>query len=146
MCRPPWPACRWWRWTALLAANTASRLLDSAGLCGGRQAQGSDLAQRGLCAPCNSTIWSELKSGAEIDRLRRNLQREHLKRLQTVLTRAPANLPPDALSLARLHATQLQSDLRAATARGGLSVETRAHLAESLGVLTEALRATMQRS
>ena len=58
----------------------------------------------------------------------------------------PANLPPDALSLARLHATQLQSDLRAATAKGGLSVESRAHLAESLGVLTEALRATMQRS
>ncbi|MDF2466528.1 MAG: hypothetical protein K0Q43_4763, partial [Ramlibacter sp.] len=47
------------------------------------------------------SIWSELATGAEIDRLRRNLQREHIKRLQTLLTRGSAAMPPDALSLLR---------------------------------------------
>ena len=78
--------------------------------------------------------------------MRRGLQREHLKRLQTVLTKGSAALPSDALSLARLHATRLQQSLRAALAKSGRSVETQAHLAESLGILTESLRATMQRS
>jgi hypothetical protein len=40
----------------------------------------------------------------------------------------------------------LQANLRLAVAKGGLSGESRAHLADSLGSLTEALRATMQRS
>ena len=93
-----------------------------------------------------ASVWSELRTGGEIDRLRRNLQREHLKRLQSLLTRGSPNLPPDALSLARLHANRLQVALRIAAAKTGLSVESRAHLADSLGLLTEALRATMQRS
>jgi hypothetical protein len=93
-----------------------------------------------------SAIWTELKTSADIDPLRRNLQREHLRRLQALLTRGTPGLPADALSLARMHATALQSDLRRAAARPGRSVETRAHLQDSLGLLTEALRATMQRS
>ena len=92
-----------------------------------------------------SSVWSELRTGTEIDVLRRGLQREHLKRLQTLLTKGSAALPSDALSLMRLHATRLQQSLRTAVGKGGGSIETRAHLAESLGVLTEALRATMQR-
>jgi hypothetical protein len=39
----------------------------------------------------------------------------------------------------------LLSDLRAAAGKSGLSVESRAHLAESLSTLSEALRATMSR-
>ena len=57
----------------------------------------------------------------------------------------PSALPADALSLVRWHANQLVGDLRAAQAKGG-SVETRAHVAESLSLLTEALRATMSRA
>jgi hypothetical protein len=50
-------------------------------------------------------------------------------------------------SLVRMHATQLQAQLRDANGRSnGLSVETRAHLQESLATLSEALRATMTRS
>ena len=102
-------------------------------------------------ATLQTSIWSELKSGSEIDGLRRNLQREHLRRLQTTLTRGSPGLPADALSLARLHATRLQADLRSAVAKAGnsrspASIETQAHLAESLGILNESLRATMQRS
>ena len=93
-----------------------------------------------------ASIWSELRSGRNIDRLRRNLQREYLKRIQTLLTKGSPALPADALSLVRLHATQLQGTLRVASQRPGLNTETRAHLAESLSGLSEALRATMLRS
>ncbi|MDN3921039.1 zinc-dependent metalloprotease [Roseateles violae] len=129
----------------LLSPATASRLLDLPAYVPENKRKGL-ISLSEVYGTLNTAIWSELKSGSEIDRLRRNLQREHLRRLQNVLTKSPANLPPDALSLARYHATQLQGDLRAAVAKGGQSVETRAHLAESLGLLNEALRATMQRS
>ena len=91
-------------------------------------------------------VWSELSTGAEINRVRRNLQREHIKRLQTLLTRGSQAMPPDALSLLRYNATKLETQLRSAAGKGNRSVETRAHLAESLGTLSEALRARMQRS
>ena len=130
----------------LLGAPTAQRLLDLPGYVPESQRKGL-ISLSEVYGTLQSSVWSELKSGGDIERLRRNLQREHLKRLQTVLTRGAPGLPADALSLARLHATQLQTDLRAALAKsGGQSVETRAHLSDSLGLLTEALRATMQRS
>ena len=44
----------------------------------------------------------------------------------------------------RLHAVQLPSDLRAAQGKG--SIETRAHLAESLDFLSSVLKATMTRT
>ena len=92
-----------------------------------------------------SAVWSELKTGKEIDRLRRNLQREHLKRMQGLLIRN-TGLPADALSLVRMNATELQAQLKRASTNGSLSVESRAHLQDSLSQLTEALRASMLRS
>jgi hypothetical protein len=92
------------------------------------------------------TVWSELRSGREIDPLRRNLQREHLRRVQALLVRGPGMLPADALSLVRFHATALQAALRSAAARSGASVETRAHVQDSLAQLSESLRASMLRS
>ncbi len=133
----------------LLASATAQRLLDLPNYL--EPVERRDMISLSeVYATLQSTIWSELKDGAEIDPLRRNLQREHLKRLQALLTRGAPALPADALSLARLHATRLQAQLRGAVAksgaaRGGASIETQAHLADSLGTLTEALRATMQR-
>ena len=129
----------------LMSPATAARLLELPNYIQPNKRHGV-ISLSEVYATLNSSIWSELKSGTEIDRMRRNLQREHLRRLEFILTKSPGNLPPDALSLVRYHATELQSRLRAAVAKGGLSVETRAHLAESLGSLTEALRATMQRT
>ena len=129
----------------LLSGNTAQRLLDLPNYLTPAQRR-SMISLSEVYQTLQNSIWSELSGPAEIDVLRRGLQREHLKRLQTVLTKGSAALPSDALSLARLHATRLQQSLRSALARGGRSVETRAHLAESLGILTESLRATMQRS
>lgn len=92
-------------------------------------------------------IWAELRSGREIDSLRRNLQREYLRHLQGVLTKsnAPAELA-DAYALMRMHAVALESELKRAVGRKGLSVESRAHLAECLDMLTSVLHAGMQRS
>lgn len=129
----------------VLSANTANRLLDLPSYVPEAQRKGV-ISLNEVYSTLQTSVWSELKSGREIDRMRRNLQREHLKRVQALLTKGSATLPADALSLVRFNATQLQSDLRSASGRGGLSVETRAHLTESLGSLSEALKATMSRT
>ena len=129
----------------LLSAGTAARLLDLPLYVDNAKAR-DIISLPEVYATLQNAVWSELKSGAEIDRLRRNLQREHLKRLQVLLTRGSPVLPPDALSLARLHAIELQAELKRASGNGKVSIETRAHLQDSLALLTEALRASMQRS
>jgi Met-zincin len=127
----------------LLSAGTAQRVLDQPSyLPEGRRRSALTLDE--VYGSLQSSIWTELRQGGEIERLRRNLQREYLKRVQVLLTKGGA-LPADALSLVRWHAQRLQVDLRTAAARSKLSVDTRAHLQESLSGLTEALRATMQR-
>jgi hypothetical protein len=130
----------------LLSANTAQRLMDLPAYVPAAQRKGL-ISLNEVYGTLQSSIWSELKSGAEIDRLRRNLQREYLKRLQANLTRGGGpGVLADAYALMRMHAVQLQGELRAAQAKGGQSVETRAHLAESLDMLSSVLKAGMQRS
>ncbi|MDH4051110.1 MAG: zinc-dependent metalloprotease [Rubrivivax sp.] len=129
----------------LLDPGTARRLLDLPYYLPERERAGA-ISLNEVYATLQGAVWSELQTGAEIDPLRRNLQREHMKRLQAILTGKVGGLPADALSLARLQAGELQAALKKAALRRGLSVETRAHLQDSLGTLTEALRATMQRS
>ena len=128
----------------LLSAGTAQRVLDLPAYLPEAQRKGV-LTLDEVYGSLQGNVWKELKQGGEIDRLRRSLQREHLKRVQGLLTKG-GPLPADALSLVRWHAQRLQGELRAASARTGLSVDTRAHLQDSLGSLTEALRASMQRS
>jgi hypothetical protein len=131
----------------LLAGGTAQRLLDLPGYLPAAQRRDA-LSLNELYGTLQQAVWSELKGGKEIELMRRNLQREHLKRVQMLIVRGAPGMPADVSSLVRLHATQLQAQLRDAQAKGngGLSVETRAHLQESLATLSEALRATMQRS
>lgn len=128
----------------LLSAGTAQRVLDLPSYLPAASRQGA-LTLDEVYASLQTNVWRELKQGVEIERMRRNLQREHLKRVQAMLTKG-GNMPADALSLVRWHAQRLQADLRTASAKASLSVDTRAHLRESLDSLTEALRATMQRS
>lgn len=130
---------------SLLSARTAQQLLDLPAYLPAAQRRGA-ISLNEVYASLGDAVWSELRSGRDIDPMRRNLQREHLKRVQQVLTRGGASLPADAVSLTRLHATELQGRLRTALNRGNLSVENRAHLQESLALVTEALRATMSRS
>ncbi|QJR13665.1 zinc-dependent metalloprotease [Usitatibacter palustris] len=93
-----------------------------------------------------ASIWSELKSGKEITPMRRNLQREHLRRVAGSLVRPAGSQPADARSLMRMNAQQLAAELRASQAKPAYSKETRAHLAESLNTLDEALKAPLQRA
>jgi hypothetical protein len=129
----------------LLSPGTASRLLDLPSYVPNASKR-NIISLDEVYGTLQGAVWSELKSGKDIDRLRRNLQREHLKRVQTLLTRGSAALPPDALSLMRMQATGLQAQLKQASTNGRLSVESRAHLQDSLSQLTEALRASMIRS
>jgi len=130
----------------LLSPGTARRLLDLPVYLPENQRKGA-ISLNEVYTTVQGAVWSELKSGKDIDGLRRNLQREHLKRLQALLTRPSPALPADAISLARLQAVELQSQLRGALARkGSMSVENRAHLDDALALVTEALRATLQRS
>jgi hypothetical protein len=78
--------------------------------------------------------------------LRRNLQREHLRRVTDVLVKPLVNMPSDARSLLRLNAQTLTAQLQKSLSRGGLSKETQAHFAESLNTLQTALQAQVQRS
>jgi hypothetical protein len=93
-----------------------------------------------------NVIWSEARTGQETSMIRRNLQREHLKRVAGALVKPSAALPADARSLLRENARSLAAELRAARAKPGLSKETRAHFAESLNTLEEALKAPLQRA
>lgn len=126
----------------LLGPGTATRLLDlPLYVPEGKRRNLISLPE--VYGTLQESIWSELKSGNDIERLRRNLQREHLKRVQTLLTRGSPTLPPDALSLLRQNAVDLQQELQRASTRGRLSVEARAHVKDSLALLTEALKASM---
>lgn len=133
----------------LLSPGTASRVLDLPNYVSVPQRQGL-LSLDEIYGGVQDAIWSELRRpGAngraiEVPTLRRNLQREHLRRVVAVLTR-PSALPADAQSLVRLHAARLRDTLQRAVAASGSRVETQAHLRDSLAMLTEALRATYTR-
>jgi hypothetical protein len=95
----------------LFSPGTAQRLLELPYYLTPAQRIGA-ISLNEVYATLQSSVWSELKSGADIDPLRRNLQREHLRRVVATLTRPVPGLPADAVSLLRLHATELQAALR----------------------------------
>jgi hypothetical protein len=99
-----------------------------------------------LYGTVQNAVWEEARRGAEADVLRRNLQREHLRRLTGAVLGSSAGYPADARSLLRRDARQLRDWLNAAAAKPGLSSETRAHYAEAAETLTEALKAPMVRT
>jgi hypothetical protein len=129
---------------SLLAPGTARRLLELPYYLSDADKR-SAITLNEVYATVQGAVWSELKSGKDIDPMRRNLQREHLKRLQALLTRPNPLLPADAVSLARLQAGELLAQVRAALAKPGLSIENKAHLQDAQALITESLRATLQR-
>jgi hypothetical protein len=126
----------------LMSDGVAIRLLDSQEKLEDRK-QVLSLAE--LYGSVQNSVWSELKSGKDISGMRRNLQREHLKRLVAALLRVSAGTPADVRSLQRENALQLQRELHAAMARP-ISREAKAHLSESAETLGQALKASMLRA
>jgi hypothetical protein len=90
-------------------------------------------------------IWSELRTGRDIDSLRRNLQREHVRRLATALVRPASAAAADVRAVQRAVAIRLEADLRRQAGNGRLNAATRAHIAEAQAVLAEALKAPLIR-
>ncbi|NRR33897.1 zinc-dependent metalloprotease [Oxalobacteraceae bacterium] len=126
----------------LMSDAVAVRLLDSQEkLDDGKKALSLDE----LYNTVQTAVWSELKAGKEITGMRRNLQREHLKRVTGILLRPSGVTPADARSLQREYALDLQRDIRAAMGKAG-SRETKAHLSESYEALSQALKASMLRA
>ncbi|HEU4844259.1 MAG TPA: zinc-dependent metalloprotease, partial [Burkholderiaceae bacterium] len=126
----------------LLSDVVATRVLDAQEkLDDGKKALSLDE----LYGTVQSAVWSELKTGKEITGMRRNLQREHLKRLTNVLLRPAASTPADARSLQRERGLELQREIRAALAKPG-SRENKAHLDECYETLNQALKASMFRT
>ncbi|MEN9627500.1 MAG: hypothetical protein RJA10_727, partial [Pseudomonadota bacterium] len=91
----------------------------------------------------SDAVWSELgkaKASLQIDSLRRNLQREHVRRLATGVLRPTA--AADVRPVLRQAAAQLQSRLQAALAAKPAPL-VRAHLDDCLSTLSEALKAPL---
>lgn len=92
-------------------------------------------------------VWSELAGGRDIGSLRRNLQREHLRRLAGALIRPTSTVAADMRAVQRQEAEKLKARLeRAVAARGSRSDVAQAHLAESLIMLREALAAPLYKT
>ena len=127
----------------LFSPTVASRLLE-APLKAAKGVAPLSLAQ--LHDTLQNAIWSEAWQGQEAGLLRRNLQREHLRRMTDVLVKPASAMPPDARSLMRMNAQTLVGQLQKVLARGGLGKETQAHFSESLNTLQTALQAQVQRA
>ena len=99
-------------------------------------------------ARLSQAVWSELRqkgTAREIDTLRRNLQREHVKRLAAGLLRPGTGASADVPAVHRQVAKQLEAELRQSVAQGGWSAMARAHLDDSMSILAEALKAPLAR-
>ena len=91
-------------------------------------------------------IWSEAKTGQETTLIRRNLQREQLRRMTDVLVKPAGPWPADARSIMRENARQLVGMLEKVLTKPGLSKTTRAHYADALDALNVTLKASVQRA
>jgi hypothetical protein len=131
---------------ALMSDNLASRLADAETKVADTRAL---LSYADVQAQIGTATWSELKAGrkggGEIDSMRRNLQREHLRRLAGGLLRPSASVATDVRAVHRQVALRLESELKAALAAGGWTSIAQAHLADCLATLTEALRAPLNK-
>ena len=126
----------------LMSDAVAARVLES----GFKMENGKKgLTLSELYDSLQGSIWSDLKGTGDIPLMRRNLQREHVRRVAWMLTRTNPGTPADARALQRENARSLVAKLAVAEKRPGLSREARAHLAESRDTLSEALKAPMQR-
>ncbi len=93
-----------------------------------------------------NVVWVEARLGKEPTLQRRNLQRDHLRILVSLVLRAAPGTPEDARSLARENLSGLANQLKGAQQKPGLTKESKAHYAESLSQIQEALKAGLQRT
>jgi hypothetical protein len=103
-----------------------------------------------LFSGIQDSIWAETKAPGDslnISSYRRSLQRAHLRKMVGMVLR-DSGVPEDAQTLSRQGLITLRSQLQSALGKPGIkmSMETRAHLSESVARIDEALKANMQRT
>jgi hypothetical protein len=103
-----------------------------------------------LFTEIQDSIWAETNTpglAVNINSYRRSLQREHLRKMIGMVLRDAA-VPEDARTLARQSLVSLRGQLQRTVSKPGLktSLEVRAHLAESMARIDEALKSGMQRT
>jgi hypothetical protein len=103
-----------------------------------------------LFTEVQDSIWAETRApgnSLNIDSYRRSLQRAHLRKMVGMVLRDTA-VPEDAQTLSRQGLTSLRGQLQGLLGKPGIkmSLETRAHLSESVARIDEALKANMQRT
>ena len=128
----------------LMSDTVATRLLESSE----KAPVGTTRALRmpELYSRLSQAVWSELEGSGDIAPLRREVQRDHVNRISTMLIRPGASSRADTRSVVRAQAKVLLERVRAAGNRRGLSEEARAHLADSADTLEQAMSAKLQRS
>jgi Met-zincin/Domain of unknown function (DUF5117) len=125
----------------LMSDAVATRLLDSETKDPQDALRLSELLQR-----IDRAVWSELGAKGDIAAPRRELQRDHVNRMSSLLLRPAALTRADARSLMRAEAAALLGRINAALRRPGLSTEARAHLQDSADTLNRSLFAPLQRA
>ena len=128
-----------------LAQRVSESQLKNEGLLD-RRAQADLLGLSEIYGRVQEAIWKEAIQGKRVPLLRRNLQKEHLQRLSLTLVRPSKGLPPEAAGLIRQNARKLLLQLQRASTSRGLDSDTKAHLVDSISILSESLKATIQRS
>ncbi len=133
---------------ALMSDGLAQRLEDSAPKLD-QPAQA--LAPHEVYDRITRSLWSDAGNfGADgkgdIPARRRELQRDHVNRLATVLLRTPGGVRVDMRATLRSEAMALLPRIQAAQRRPGLSEASRLHLADCAETLRVALNAPMQRA
>jgi len=126
-----------------LMSPTVARRVSEANVKG---AKGDNFTLSELYSTVQMAVWEEARRGTDADPLRRNLQREHLRRMTAALLGGSGGYPADARALMRRDARQLHGWLVAAASKPDLSAETSAHYTEAAETLAEALKAPMLRS
>ncbi len=125
---------------SLMSDTVATRLLDSED-----KSPKDALRYAELLTRTQRAVWSELSGSGDIPSARRELQRDHLNKLASLLLRPNAVARADVRSLMRQEAQSLLGRIEAASRRSDLSPQAKAHLKDSADTLGQALTARMQR-
>ena len=128
----------------LMSDAVATRLLEStekAPAGAGRALRMSELNAR-----LTQAVWSELDGRGDIAPQRREVQRDHVNRVASMLLRPGASSRSDTRGVVRAQAKVLLARIRGAEHRPGLSEESRAHLSDSADSLEQAIDAKLQRA
>jgi len=132
----------------LMSPVVARRVVDNGGMAvgvGSKAKKAEPFTLSELYSTLQRSIWEEARTGVDSDAMRRNLQREHLRRVTGGLLASSGAYPADARALMRRDARQLRDWLAVAAVKPGLSAETRAHYVEAHETLNETLKAPMMR-